>query len=245
MQPHIPAHYNTRSGTNTTALFLPRILSAKEDVVVVSGQIAFFLRPGLSEFAAIFGLLKPAPEIAAEVMAFSKQRLPGPADGKLFTIHLRQRERDCLKEVREAREDGGAHLHRMTPADWKVIETQCAITTKHVAALFARHGLCLGSREAAVFLASDHENLALEKALVERGAVMYDGGRFHTREHGGLKGLAVDFFLLIRGDFFTGNQLSSITQNVCFVRLGRGLACDGFVEDITRYFARDLSLAAL
>ncbi len=239
MQPHVPAHYNTRRATNTTAEFLPRILRAQEDMLVLSGQIAFFLRPGLADFSAIFGLLKPAAEIADEVAAFVR-RSPFMASGGVFSIHLRQRERDCLKEVGEAREDGAAWLTGMSRDDWTIVETQCAITTKHVVALLHRLGLCL-DREQPMFLASDHENRLLEQALVAHGAVMYEGGKFHTREHGGLKGLAVDFFLLVQGAYFTGNQLSSISQNVCFMRLGQGLSCDGFLEPLARYLVRDIS----
>ena len=239
MQPHVPAHYNTRRATNTTAEFLPRIAGATEDVLVLSGQIAFFLRAGLAEFATIFSLLGPSKEIAEEVMSFTKQKLLA-SQGRVFSIHLRQREKDCLKEVGEAQEDGARWLLSMSDDDWKVIRTQCAITTRHVTALMHRLSLCL-DREQPMFLASDHENKELERALVSSGAVMYEGGRFHTKEHGGLKGLAVDFFLLVQGAYFTGNQLSSISQNACFMRLGQGKPCNGFVEPLARYLVRDLA----
>lgn len=49
-------------------------------------------------------------------------------------------------------------------------------------------------------------------------------------DHWGLmNGLAIDFFTMARSRFFMGNQLSSVSQNVCFIRLGNGLSCDGLI----------------
>jgi hypothetical protein len=134
-----------------------------------------------------------------------------------------------MKELAESRADGGAWLADVRPSDWEVVSTQCAITVDHVHSLMA--SLRLSIDHQLMFVASDHQNLALEKALQLKGAVMQEKGD-------GLRALTVDFFLLQEAEYFTGNQLSSVTQNVCFMRLGRGRGCHGFIPSFSRYHSR-------
>ena len=245
MSKDVGAHYNVRHGMNITEGFLPKLLEAKETMMVLSGEIGFFLRCGLESYAAIYSLLQPAKEIADEVEAFLRRALWDDSHGgpkPYFGLHLRQREKDCLKEVYESFEDGVMDLASVNADERTVIKTQCAMTVAHVAALQQSLGFVPkgNTLDGAMFLASDHENMVLENSLVAAGAIMYKGGKFHTKELGGMKGLAVDFFVLTRGKYFTGNQLSSVSQNVCYIRLGRGEACHGFVPSFSEYHARSL-----
>lgn len=234
----VPRYYNSRYGARVTRTFLPRILASPADILVLSGEVAFFMRAGLALHAAAYRHLRPNAEIAAEVTNFEKSKLGHAAGSGYFAVHLRQRERECMKEVRDSFDDGAAHLGRLGAAARTVISTQCAVTVPHVRCLQQS----LGLRDTfPMFLASDHQNLALEQDLVAHGAVMYEGGRFHTREIGGLKGMAVDFFLMARARYFTGNQLSSVTQNACFMRLGSGRGCHGVVREFTEFHTRDLA----
>ena len=251
LAPDVPAHYNTRYAMKTTKAYLQeKILRATEDLLVVSGQIGFFLRAGLAEHAAIFGLLRPHQKTVKSVTTFLESGVVGSAQyievnglahreqfaeqSSYFAIHLRQREQECMKEVTESHEDGGRWLQTMSADDWTVVKTQCAITVAHVKSLMLSLGLVFDSQPPPMFLGSDHQNMVLERALVQHGAKMYEGNA------AGLDGLAVDFFVMSQGKWFTGNQLSSITQNICFLRLGTGRACDGFVPEFTRYHARSL-----
>lgn len=230
--PTVPAHYNTRMGMNTTrSYFAERVMKAAEALVVVSGQIGFFMRAGLAENAAIYGLLEPSEHIRALVDTFKVATFGKRALSEYFGIHLRQREKECMKEVVESREDGGSHLAHMTDDDWKIIATQCSMTVAHLQSLMSSLNLLIDHQP--MFLGSDHQNMVLEKALVDLGASMF------TTEQS-LTALAVDYFLMSEGRYFTGNQLSSITQNICYRRLGKGKGCEGFVPPFARYHSRNV-----
>lgn len=127
----------------------------------------------------------------------------------------------------------------------KAVRVQCAIPVAYVnEQLIKRNGIRASiaakhdSGSVRMFLASDHENMVLERALVnDRGAVMYQGKFGHKS----LLGLALDFFVMAGGEHFSGNQLSSISQNVCFVRLGLGLRCLGFVAEYALHLSAPLA----
>lgn len=254
MEPSIPAHYNSKTGfASTKDSFYGKIMLEKPSVVSadflgISGEIAFFMRPGFLEMARLLAAIKPSMGILAELRSFyrtsglspnpeidrfwgisSAANVPSSLSGQYFALHLRQREKDCLKEVNDALELNPDLLKKLGPEQAQAIRTQCAIPVSHVEDnLFKRYGIPI--QDTRFFLASDHENVVLEKALVEtRGAVMYSGSKF---EHKSLQGLAMDFFLLVGAKYFSGNQLSSISQNVCMMRLGHGLSgCHGCVLD--------------
>lgn len=234
LDPSVPAHYNTRNGMRITReYFVSHISKAQETLLVLSGELAFFLRPGLVELAALFGLLEPVHNVRGIVQEFQRKNF-GAGTPTYFGIHLRRREQECLKEIHESREDGGAGLLRdMTDEHWRIVSTQCAITVDHVKALMSSLRLLIDHQP--MFLGSDHQDMKLEKALMERGAVMYT-----SSDANGLLALSVDYFMLSEGMYFTGNQLSSITQNVCYRRLGRGLGCHGFIPAFTRYHSRNV-----
>ena len=232
MAPDVPAHYNARFGAETTkAHFFPKVVKAKETFVGLSGEIAFFMRVGLEAAAAIYGLLRPSAAVQKELAAFTQSAFQG--DRSYFALHLRMRERDCLVELRHAFTVVGASL---SSSERRVLETQCSVTVQYVRDTMKSVGVTLGG--AKFFLASDHQNATLEKALVEAGAVVYKGSGTAS---GALTDLAVDFFAMVQAKFFTGNQLSSISQNACFVRLGRGSACHGVVESFAREQSRDIA----
>jgi hypothetical protein len=234
LDPSVPAHYNTRQGMRITREYVATHVSkAQETLLVLSGQLAFFLRPGLAESAALFGLLEPAGNIRTIMAAFQRKYFGGnEAPPNYFGIHLRRREEECLKEIHESKEDGSQTLLKdMGDVEWRIVSTQCAITVPHVKALMSSLRLLIDHQP--MFLGSDHQDMKVEKALVDHGAVMFS-------DASGLIALAVDYFMLSEGKYFTGNQLSSITQNVCYRRLGRGLGCHGFIPSFTRYHSRNV-----
>ncbi len=68
-------------------------------------------------------------------------------------------------------------------------------------------------------VATEAGAVALSPFLVRGGAVALDFFR-----------LQVDFWALVGVDVFVGNQLSTVSVNVCRVRRSRGRACDNFHE---------------
>ena len=266
MVPGIPAHYDSRYGVTSTAHMLSLILSHRSvreaAFLSFSGELAFFMRPGLLEAVATTMRVTPQRASVDEAVAFAtKQGLKfsgsdrsnpdGPQAGQPYlALHLRQRENECMKEMKHTWADATSEdlAFAIPPEARKTIEGHCAYTAAQFTAL---HAAVTGGRHRTVgshgstlryFLASDHQNQALERDLVSKGAVMYDGGKFTTQEkgNGALQGLGVDFYLLLRAAAFTGNQLSSISQNACFWRLGHGLGCDGFYADFTLHHARSV-----
>jgi hypothetical protein len=270
--PGVPAHYSTRAGLNITRDNYFPLLASHEHVaganfVCVSGQIAFFLKPPLVELVGVFGLLRPAKVIRDEVVAtLSRMQFratdaayqaliaatsvgtdAAPSDQAstvassstvpYFALHLRQREKECMKEREEALADNPALRGSLTASQLEATAIQCGLTVPYVNQLLERHVGASG-----IFLASDHENQVLEKALVDRGARMYTAGAFTTATSGAtaLHGLAVDFWLMVAGEYFSGNQISSITQNACYVRLGLGQGCQGFIEAYALHWALPL-----
>jgi hypothetical protein len=255
--PGVPAHYDSRFGVSSTKTFLTQIISNEDarraTFLSLSGEIAFFIRPGLLEQVAASRLVVPATHITNEAKRFATAanlRLAvesGPDATNMrpyFALHLRQREAECMKEMKQSWLDGAAHLEDIAAFARTEIEAQCAVSVEQFNKILTSAVLRLPIPDGpALFLASDHQNKVLEAALVARGARLYEGGKFHTQELGGLEGLGVDYFLLLQGDGFTGNQLSSISQNACFYRLGHGLLCDGFVPAFTLFHSRCVDAA--
>ena len=105
------------------------------------------------------------------------------------------------------------------------LQAQCRMAPRYVSSVIADNG----ASHHAVFVASDHQNVTAETALTSQlhAATMYRG-KFPTKELGGMKGLATDFFLLVGARWFAMNQVSSISQNACYARLGR--ACSGCLQ---------------
>jgi hypothetical protein len=261
--PGVPAHYDARYGVTSTKPFIG--LATSEPSVTaatflgLSGEIAFFIRPGLLEQVAASMRVQPVPEIVEEARSFAAKaglRLDGSSEdpsaaratatstassrpAPYFALHLRQREKECMKEMNHSWTDSQGLLSGLTEETRRRISGQCAVTVAQLDDMLAALGLTVGDKGALkLYLASDHQSVALEQALLRRGAIMYEGGKYHTREMGGLQGLGVDYTLLLRAHRFTGNQLSSVSQNCCFHRLGKGLPCDGFVADFTLYHSR-------
>ena len=227
----IPSHYTTRFGFNTTQAFInDHVAPATEGLLVVSGQVGFFMRPGLLEVAAAFKWLLPSQQVKAALKE-QQQRLFSSSRLSLG-VHSRSREKECFKEQQFDKEDGGEWLANLTDYHWDALATQCKLTTTHMDTIL--HSMCLvDSSTPHIILASDGQNPSFEAALVEKGAL-------RTAPIPGLLGLAVDYFILSQCNLFTGNQLSSITQNVCYRRLGNGLSCNGVITEYLRYHARPI-----
>eukprot|EP00754_Rhynchopus_humris_P042823 Rhum_TRINITY_DN277_c1_g1::Rhum_TRINITY_DN277_c1_g1_i1::g.1009::m.1009 len=197
-------------------------------IVNLSGQLAFYARPGLRLMGVAYGLLQPSPEVAAEVRRFQREAFgvhASDADSasEYVAIHLRYREGTCLAELER---DFAASFH-ITPELLASLREQCTVNYAYVTRTLRA---ALGDADAAIpgvepnrfhhpaFLASDHQNKSAEEDFTSRGALLYSG-KFGTQEIGGLSGLATDYFLLRGGMVFVGNTASSVSQNSCFGRL--------------------------
>ncbi|KAJ9470159.1 hypothetical protein DIPPA_32772 [Diplonema papillatum] len=198
----------------------PKLRRAAATVINVSGQLAFYLRPGLPLLAQAFGLLRPAKDVGDEVASFlSKTYGPNP---RYLSVHLRYREGTCNAEI----DTEFAHTFAIDAPLLDELREQCKVNSAYISkTLRASLGSSVESAGSnpdkfplPTFLASDHQNKTAEQELVVRGAIMYDG-LYGTQEVGGLKGLATDYFLMRSGYIFIGNSASSVSQNTCFGRL--------------------------
>eukprot|EP00755_Sulcionema_specki_P001079 Sspe_Gene.25880::Locus_10507_Transcript_1_1_Confidence_1.000_Length_1479::g.25880::m.25880 len=195
---------------------LPSLVASSSRVINLSGQLAFYLRPGLRMLSQGYGLLEPAPEVAAEVARFQREGLGG---AEYLAIHLRYREGTCVAEIHEEFTKSFNISDRLMG---ELIE-QCTINFGYVRRVLhdslgaAADGLSTRFPYP-TFLASDHQNKSAEQDFLSRGAVFYSG-RYHTKEIGGLKGLSTDYFLMRGGHAFVGNSASSVSQDTCFGRL--------------------------
>ena len=308
----LPAHYNSRHSVRISrGLISNYVIPNKDGFLVISGQITFYMRPGLWDMARLLRHLRPSPEVAALVDQqllgnfFKKEAATAASDGTsvasrlsalqvnseavakaslgspsrlhpgaaslqtfpvypYFSVHSRSREVDCLLEMSYDEGDNGGYLAAMGSAGgpvptgggeafapepndegwdpkapvptgssdrWGAARKQCRIGTDLVDAVVAETAPQNGTR---LFLASDGQNLPFEEAMSARGAL-----RAGAVGGGELTAMAVDFFLMAAGLHFTGNQLSSVSQNVCLMRLGNGLTCDGWFPVWTLYHTRN------
>eukprot|EP00760_Papus_ankaliazontas_P015678 PhM_4_TR16661/c0_g1_i1/m.37537 len=235
LRPEAPKHYSTRKGLSITSYHFPSIAASTADLLNLSGQFGFFIRPGLEKLAHAFGLLRPSTDVAEEINAFRAKHLPH--DKKYLALHLRHREGVCHQEMRDVMSD----LKLRDAEERSILMKQCTMPVEYVDRVVERYLDLPAPPKTVVFLASDHQNMTAEDLLVKRLHARRYKGRFPTKELGGLKGLAVDFFLLTEAEWFVMNQQSSISQNACYVRLGRGKACHGVVPSVLELFARNVT----
>eukprot|EP01061_Rhynchopus_euleeides_P018843 TRINITY_DN31070_c0_g2_i1.p1 TRINITY_DN31070_c0_g2~~TRINITY_DN31070_c0_g2_i1.p1 ORF type:complete len:476 (+),score=123.87 TRINITY_DN31070_c0_g2_i1:44-1429(+) len=189
-------------------------------VVNLSGQLAFYMRPGLRLMSFAYGLLRPSPEVQAEVTRFVQDAYGKGTD--YIAIHLRYREGTCHKEL----ESDFLASFKIDDTLLQQLHEQCrvnyAYTKRTLQASLGSAASVPGADPNMLpfpaFLASDHQNKTAEQDLTSRGALPYQG-KFGTQEIGGLSGLATDYFLLRGGHVFVGNTASSVSQNTCFGRL--------------------------
>ena len=87
------------SNFNFKAIIDQKLIILKKDtstILNLSGQLAFYLRPGLNHISQSFALLKAAPAVKAEVDLFQQMTF-GNSD--YVAIHLRYREGTCIQEI--------------------------------------------------------------------------------------------------------------------------------------------------
>eukprot|EP01064_Diplonema_japonicum_P023013 TRINITY_DN3340_c2_g1_i2.p1 TRINITY_DN3340_c2_g1~~TRINITY_DN3340_c2_g1_i2.p1 ORF type:complete len:455 (+),score=74.17 TRINITY_DN3340_c2_g1_i2:97-1461(+) len=196
---------------------IPKLRAAQQRLINLSGELAFFLRPGLRFMAMGYGLLRPSKEVQEEVDRFSKATYGEGQD--YIAIHLRYREGTCSAEI----ETDFVKNFNISPKLLGELHAQCKVNFTYTSVTL-RNVLGISSTgdpnilPYPAFLASDHQNKAAEMDLLTKGAVFYSG-KYHTEEIGGLHGLATDYFLLRKGSVFIGNSASSVSQNTCFARL--------------------------
>eukprot|EP01062_Namystynia_karyoxenos_P003646 TRINITY_DN11307_c0_g1_i1.p1 TRINITY_DN11307_c0_g1~~TRINITY_DN11307_c0_g1_i1.p1 ORF type:complete len:522 (+),score=168.38 TRINITY_DN11307_c0_g1_i1:90-1568(+) len=199
---------------------MPHLLASKARIINLSGQLAFFLRPGLRVMAQGFGLLQPAPDVDEEIQRFANETYGRGTE--YLGIHLRYREGQCMNEIQSDLQT----TFNISTALMAEMQEQCTINFKYTERVL-RNALGSHAMDARsdpnrfccpAFFASDHQNRTAELDFLNRGAVLYKG-RYHTKELGGLKGLSADYFLLRRSHTFIGNSASSVSQDVCFGRL--------------------------
>ena len=295
--PGVPGFYDVRRGVSITGGFVHRFLTdaplRDAPFLGLGGEIAFFMRAGLEEHAAIFGLLEPADVVEDRVRAmfaspdgasllkpssFTRSIVAMPVavsdggahgsalrePGSYFAVHLRRREAECAKEMADSFIDGVAldgYFENVCPKDRRVIRRQCHLTADGVIDLLRNlqgqpssyekpvnaaplnrvTALAITIDRVPLFVASDRQNPAVDDALRKQGAVFAP----MTNASGSavLADLSLDYFLLSHEEaaYFTGNQLSSVSQNVCYRRLGRGQACHGFHREFAEYHARNVA----
>ena len=297
MYTRIPGFYDVRRGVQLTEGVVHRLLTdpplRDAPFIGLDGEMAFFMRAGLVEHAAIFGLLDPADVILDRVRAmfmspdgavlqkpspFTRRRGGPPADangtstrlrelGSYFAVHLRRREGGCGHEMTVSFTDGlslDGYFENVCAVDRRIIRRQCQLTADGVLDLLRylqgqpssyerndteaetapRRGISMISLgDMPLFVASDRQNAAVDEALRKQGAVFAPVAAGAGGGSEVLADLSLDYFLLSHEEaaYFTGNQLSSVSQNVCYRRLGRGQACHGFHREFAEYHARNVA----
>eukprot|EP01059_Diplonema_ambulator_P014631 TRINITY_DN25560_c0_g1_i2.p1 TRINITY_DN25560_c0_g1~~TRINITY_DN25560_c0_g1_i2.p1 ORF type:complete len:349 (+),score=46.55 TRINITY_DN25560_c0_g1_i2:100-1047(+) len=75
---------------------VPKLAAAAHRIINLSGELAFFLRPGLPYMAVGYGLLRPSAAVRDEVQRFTEATFKGQ---DYIAIHLRYREGTCAAEI--------------------------------------------------------------------------------------------------------------------------------------------------
>lgn len=231
--PGIPPHYDTWKGDAISREFVSRALKDPNlrtaTFLGISGQMGFFMRSGLEESAAAYGLLEPSIAVKLKIQSILNNH--PPLQKGYFGVHLRQRELMCFDEMDHS--FGNAVELTAVSAEARArVRRQCRMSLLELTSILRES---TGTTSYPLFVASDKQNPELDKALKDSGATF-------APDDGTLLSLAVDFFMLghINAKYFAGNQLSSISQNVCFRRFGRGMSCNNYLEVFGRYHARCL-----
>eukprot|EP00758_Cryptobia_borreli_P010103 Tbor_TRINITY_DN5537_c0_g1::TRINITY_DN5537_c0_g1_i2::g.13577::m.13577 len=175
----------------------------------------------------------------------STQAIPGSDEGK-GKLHCNN---DIIDKNTKNNTTSSDRCVRIVPVDlqsyhWDVLATQCFITIKHVMKVI-KDTIPSSTSSLRVFLATDGQDPKFDNEMkISYNAVVINGSVNSSKKGQqrveGITALAVDFFILAESLYFTGNQMSSVTQNVCFIRLGRGLSCDGYIPYLTQYLSRSI-----
>eukprot|EP00744_Colponema_vietnamica_P015626 GILI01021912.1.p1 GENE.GILI01021912.1~~GILI01021912.1.p1 ORF type:complete len:306 (-),score=4.10 GILI01021912.1:140-1057(-) len=268
----LPNNFADRVGMTQTQGLAPSYFSDDHGLLVLSAQVAFYLRPGVWDLAMAFRHLHPSLAVGKALDVELTSLLPpnrtGTASGAIstyanalpyFSIQSRSREDQCLREIAMDKEDGFKYLYTMahgnlcnnndnnatneansqvlvSPSLWQKAKWQCNMTSQGVNNLLSKWQKAGGNKTLIrIFFASDGQNKLLSAFMSSKGAHSIPSSKYHP-----LIGVTVDYFILSSGFRYTGNQLSSVSQNVCYTRLARGLACDGWYPIWSLYHARNV-----
>ncbi|KAH9584047.1 hypothetical protein LSM04_003484 [Trypanosoma melophagium] len=218
---------------------IPLLTNADDTLIILGAGTSFTMRRGLAENAAIYGLLRPSVWVAQKVKQFLNHSF-GPR-GRFFAVHKRHLEMTCndyvTRSLSHLRTHFGVALIRERE---QVIRAQCNISIPYLATLHTSLGLRLFSYP--LFLAHDRQDPYTVPQLKKRGARVYEKEHYAQYEDCayGLCALAVDYFVMTEAEYFGGNAVSSVSNNVCFARLGRGKACHGTEPALIRMLSHDV-----
>eukprot|EP01062_Namystynia_karyoxenos_P024345 TRINITY_DN19478_c0_g1_i1.p2 TRINITY_DN19478_c0_g1~~TRINITY_DN19478_c0_g1_i1.p2 ORF type:complete len:446 (+),score=161.17 TRINITY_DN19478_c0_g1_i1:99-1436(+) len=173
----------------------------------------------LLDAGCVWGLLRPAAHLRQAVASFARS-LPS----KYSAVHLRGLERSCADRAKKFSPD---------PVTRREVERQCAMDASYVLPLLRGSG---GGEK--FFLADDGQRPQVSAELRAAGGVSYSGPLR------GLEAALVDFWLLAGAELFIGNQMSTLSVNVCRVRTGQGRPCNNFVRWLGRPEDEDVGVAA-
>eukprot|EP01060_Flectonema_neradi_P011334 TRINITY_DN18424_c0_g1_i1.p1 TRINITY_DN18424_c0_g1~~TRINITY_DN18424_c0_g1_i1.p1 ORF type:complete len:430 (+),score=55.84 TRINITY_DN18424_c0_g1_i1:97-1386(+) len=227
-----PKHFTRFVFQEVVPKVFKELWASTSKLVVLSGQVAFYLRPGLRLLKPVFAKLQPSADVGGEVSRYVQTVFEGR---QFIALHVRAREGQCQEEITADYTTPSTKMYNVTKEIVDTLAGQCGITPEVLKRFRTESGI------KPAFFASDHQNPSLDQAFVAASAIPYKG-RFHTNELGGLKGLAVDYFILRSSSLFIGNTISSVSQDVCYARLSSmpfSRACAGWNEDL---IAKSLSV---
>ena len=220
-----PRHFNRFIFQDVVPTAFKHAFKSNSKLVVLSGQIAFYLRPGLRLLKPVFSLLRPSPDVQREVSRMVNNVFGGK---KFISVHVRAREGQCQEEIALDYSNPSTRMYNVSREVISTLASQCGITPAVLQEFRLKYKI------ESAFFASDHQNPSLDKSFLSVDAIPYKGS-FHTNEIGGLCGLAVDYFILRSSHVFIGNTISSISQDVCYARLSSmpfSHACAGWDESL-------------
>lgn len=201
---------------------LKQMRNGNETISIVGSSLIFFVRRSVAENAALYGLLRPSAKVQSIVDPVLNISLGGCP---FFGVHLRNRENTCNWSIQWTNEFLGRPF--VTDKEAKQLLKQCNMQVGDVNSFFQSYGARMGAVPG--FIASDGQNPSLVSSLLSYGKFVRH--RISPSSADGLSRIAsllevvVDAIVLSRAVVFYGNQLSSMSQSVCFMRLGQGESC--------------------
>ena len=142
-------------------------------------------------------LLRLEDQLLNEVISFKNSYLPH----QYIAVHHRWRENLCLKQI-----CGASKFKTLCP----LYQELCYMNSEFLNSFLIHNGLDLFG----LFLATDSQYRLTDDDMIERGAITYQG-KYPSNK---LKGAIIDMWLLVHGDIFIGNPLSSFSIIVSLFR---------------------------
>eukprot|EP00755_Sulcionema_specki_P038519 Sspe_Gene.111053::Locus_92250_Transcript_1_3_Confidence_0.500_Length_954::g.111053::m.111053 len=186
------------------------VLLHGERVVIM--PIAIYLG-SLIDTKCIWGRLRPVSRIQKAVDTFRANHLPA----RYTAVHLRGLEQSCESRSKKFAPDEVTR---------ESIRRQCQMSTDYVLSMVPQN-------TDHFFLADDGQRPEVTKRLKAKGGVT-SGTALR-----GVEAMLIDFWLLVGAEVFVGNQMSTLSVNVCRVRTGYGKHCDNFLRWNDDYEADD------